>query len=408
MPKKKAILEDVYRENTQGVEAVYRHRRHRKAMARKWRKRSHMVGVIGLALALVYLGVLAAHWTPQARHKRAALVSMNHLTSASFLQHHTHTRQSRLPYTWFERNSKHNELNANLQLNSASLPDSALKALIGSKPMVPQRSWFKGYAGLISHSGMSLASLFGLGVKTIVIDPGHGGRDPGAIGPNGLYEKTVTLAVAKDLKQLLEQLKGYRVFLTRTTDTYVALKKRAEFANSHHADLFISIHVNSIPEKNQAVAETFYFGPAKSHAILQLAKAENGGSNYSEGDLHRLVKKISNTFKTRQSRTLARLIQKSLYRNIKRNNDPMMGNAGIHTAPFVVLLDTDMPSVLAEISCISNPAEARRLTKTSYREAIAKYLEKGILAYLRRRNHELEPTNGASKYAGEKNSVHTG
>ena len=214
--------------------------------------------------------------------------------------------------------------------------------------------------------------------------------------------------MAKDLKRRLEQLKGYRVLLTRSTDTYVALKKRTEFANKHHADLFISIHVNSLPQKNRAVAETFYFGPTTNHATLQLVKEENSGSDYTVGDFHKMIEKIGNTFKTQESRTLASLIEKNLYRNIKRHNNPQMVNAGIHTAPFVVLLGTNMPSVLAEISCISNPKEEHRLATASYRNAIAKYLEKGIVAYLRRREPELEPIRGAHQYAGEKKAVHTG
>lgn len=401
---KRAILEDVYRVNKQGADAVVRERRRRNAVIRR---RASIVGIAATLLALAPLYALSVHWGAGTRSNRPSLLSMDNFSTASFVQPR-HRPAQRQPYSWFGGAHPARALDTSLQLNSTPAPENLLKALAKNKPSVPQKAWFKGYAGLIGNTGFSLASLFGLGVKTIVIDPGHGGHDPGAIGPNGLYEKTVTLAVAKDLKKLLDQLKGYRVFLTRSTDTYVALKKRAEFANSHHADLFISIHVNSLPEKNRAVAETFYFGPTTDHATLQLVKEENKGSDYTVGDFHKMIEKISDTFKTRQSRTLARLIQKSLYRNIKQHNDPRMVNAGIHTAPFVVLLGTDMPSVLAEISCISNPAEARRLTKPSYREAIAKYLEKGIVAYLHRREHELNPIKGDNQYADEKKAVHTG
>jgi N-acetylmuramoyl-L-alanine amidase len=174
-----------------------------------------------------------------------------------------------------------------------------------------------------------------------------------------------------------------------------------KFANAHNADLFISIHVNSLPDKDRAVVETFYFGLSASQNTLRLVQAENRDSAYSVGDFHKMIRKIDNNFKNRESLTLAALIQKNLYRNIKRLN-PKMVDAGIHTAPFVVLLGGHMPSVLAEISCISNPREEKRLATPAYRNHIAKYLERGIVAYLHRRRPEFKTTKGAKQYAGEK------
>lgn len=392
---KKAILEDVYRDNLHGPGTASRRRRQRRLIVRR---RARLLGTAATLLIVVPLCVLATRWLAPGVPPSSGPLPTAHLAAASLMLKASVNRAASHDDSWLLRGQK---LGDGMAYTASATPHLQGRSPAIQKPP-PRPGWFQGYEKLIGNSGFSPAGLFGLDVRTIVIDPGHGGRDPGAIGPDGLEEKTVTLAVARDLKRKLDALKGYRVLLTRHTDRFVALKKRVEFANAHHADLFISIHVNSLPEQNRAVAETFYFGPTTNHKTLQLVKEENQGSDYGIGDFHQMITQIGNTFKTKESRTLASLIQRHLYRNIKRHNDPRMVNAGIHTAPFVVLLGTHMPSVLAEISCISNPAEERRLATASYRDAIAEYLEKGIIAYLNRQAPELEPLKGVNQYAGQK------
>lgn len=226
-----------------------------------------------------------------------------------------------------------------------------------------------------------LAGVLGLAVKTIVIDPGHGGRDPGAIGAHGVLEKDVTLDVARRLKTRLEAY-GYRILLTRAWDAHVPLKSRAAFANEHGADLFVSLHVNALPEAPLAPIETYYFGPrAADAAATRLAEVENRESGLSVGEFNRLLQDLGQTLKLQESKALAVSIQKSLYRNMRRIN-PGVTDWGVKAAPFVVLLAVEAPSVLAEMAVLSNEAEEERLGTAAHREQLAQFLEEGIVAYL--------------------------
>lgn len=239
----------------------------------------------------------------------------------------------------------------------------------------------KNYQGLVDPKGISLAELFDLGVKTIVIDPGHGGRDPGAIGPGGLKEKDVTLDIARRLRDRLERHLNYRILMTRDDDETLSLKDRVEFANENDADLFISIHVNSLPEKPLMIIETYFFGSHSDPKTLEIAEKENQGSGYQMADFRDMIMKISDTFKQEESEELARCIQRNLFLNIRHQNG-RAESRGIKSAPFIVLLGTGMPSVLTEVSCISNPEEEKKLADPVYREEIAGYLEGGIVQYL--------------------------
>jgi N-acetylmuramoyl-L-alanine amidase len=228
---------------------------------------------------------------------------------------------------------------------------------------------------------LPLKEVFGLGAKIIVIDPGHGGKDPGATASTGVREKDVTLDVARRLRDKLIARGGYKILMTRDDDSTVALKRRVEFSNSMGADLFISIHVNSLPEHDLNVVETYYFGPNSDNKSLRLAEQENDGSGYRFSEFKEIVQKLGDTMKLQESRTLALAIQDSLYHNMQRRNRAVR-NLGIKTAPFVVLLGVDAPSVLVEISCLSNVEEARKLDQESYRDEIAGYLANGITNYL--------------------------
>lgn len=236
-----------------------------------------------------------------------------------------------------------------------------------------------------------LASLYGLEVKTIVIDPGHGGRDPGATGPTNLPEKVITLDVARRLQRRLEDY-GYRILMTREDDRKIYLRDRVAFAKDNAADLFISIHVNALPVDTLTTIETYYFSPRSSAKIQRLAALENEHSGYSMAEWRNEVEKIGNTMKFQESKQLAASIQKTLYRNIHRVNSDV-NDWGVRSGPFMVLWGVEVPAVLAEISVISNPAEEAKLYTDEYREQLAMSLEAGILDYLQGLPETREPTN---------------
>ncbi len=241
------------------------------------------------------------------------------------------------------------------------------------------------YQPFLNQGSFSLRSVFGLKVRTIVIDPGHGGEDPGTSGHFGTREKDITLDIAKRLQQRLNRYDGYHILLTRSEDETLSLESRIEFANSHQADLFISIHVNNIPNKPYSIIETYYFGPNTDYSVLSLAQKENSGTQYSMNDFKTMIQKINNTLKYQEAKILAHSIQSSLYGNIRRDNDNIY-NFGVKTAPFVVLLGVDMPSVLSEVTCLSNQEEEKKLNNENYREDIARFMEEGIVQYLQEKN----------------------
>jgi N-acetylmuramoyl-L-alanine amidase len=248
------------------------------------------------------------------------------------------------------------------------------------------------YATMLSRLNMPVADLFDLKVQTIVIDPGHGGSDPGAIGHHGLEEKDVALDIARRLHDKLVAAGSYRVLLTREDDRKLRLKERVAFAKRSHADLFISVHINSVPEEAGPVnyAETYYFGPQTDQRTLDLAEKENRDSDYAIGDFRKIIAEIGDTLKSEESAQLATAIQHRLYGNLKRDSSNLL-DAGVKSGPFVVLLGVEVPSVLVEVSCISNEEEAARLRRPQYRDNIASYLETAVVEYLERRNpHEAK------------------
>jgi N-acetylmuramoyl-L-alanine amidase len=251
------------------------------------------------------------------------------------------------------------------------------------------------YSGLVGPMPVSIAELFDLRVRTIAIDPGHGGRDPGAIGPSGLKEKDLTLDIARRLRDRLEKNWNHRILLTRDRDVNVSLKRRVEFVNENGADLFISIHVNYIPVEPVMIIETYFFGAQADEEAMRTAEKENQGSEYVMAEFRAMIEKISDNFKQQESRSLALSIQESLFRSI-RNKNARTANRGIKSAPFVVLLGADMPSVLAEATCISNKKEEEKLADPAYREEIAGYLEVGIAEYLEK--SKKEPIKGGKEY----------
>lgn len=223
-----------------------------------------------------------------------------------------------------------------------------------------------------------------LSIKTIVIDPGHGGRQTGAISDSGVAEKNITLDVALRLYGLMKK-SPFAVYLTRKTDRTMPLEQRVDFANSKKADLFVSIHVNWMEPRYIRGPETYYVGPSNDAATLSLASLENRESSYSFADYRQILDKIYVDTRRDESRRLARSVQTALYRSLRQTN-PDVENRGVKMAPFVVLVGTQMPAILVEISCLSNDDEVKLLTSSEYREKIAMALFKGIRSYAGRLN----------------------
>ncbi len=227
----------------------------------------------------------------------------------------------------------------------------------------------------------SLTRALGLKIGKIVIDAGHGGHDTGTIGPNGLLEKDVVLDVAKRLGRLLESRLGAEVIYTRRDDTFIPLETRTAIANRERADLFISIHANSSRDSDARGVETYYLNFTSSPEALEVAARENAVSEKSIHELQDLVKKIALKDKIDESREFAGDVQESLYGGLALNNAGVR-NRGIKKAPFIVLIGANMPSILAEISFVSNPADERKLETSEHRQRIAESLYRGVSKYV--------------------------
>lgn len=242
--------------------------------------------------------------------------------------------------------------------------------------------------------------LFQLAIRKIIIDPGHGGADPGAREPRGLTEKEVTLDVGRRVAALLKE-HDFDVALTREKDETLSLQQRVAFANAREGDLFLSIHVNSIPVPERRGVETYYLGPTDDPRAAGLARTENSDSGYSLADFRRLLEGVYAGVQEEESRRLADSLQAGLYRSLRPAN-PALEDRGVKTAPFVVLVGTRMPGILAEVSCISNPEEARLLKTAEYRQKIAEALFAGLRAYAEARRRPAEVAqNRAGRRAPE-------
>ncbi|PYX30354.1 MAG: N-acetylmuramoyl-L-alanine amidase [Acidobacteria bacterium] len=226
----------------------------------------------------------------------------------------------------------------------------------------------------------SLIRALGLKIGKIVIDPGHGGHDTGTIGPNGLEEKDLVLEVGRRLGKLLETRLGAEVFYTRRDDTFIPLETRTAIANQERADLFISIHANSSQDPDARGVETYYLNFSSSPGALEVAARENAVSEKSIYELQDLVKKIALKEKIEESREFAGDVQESLHSGLAAKS-PAIRNRGVKKAPFIVLIGANMPSILAEISFVSNPTDEHRLRTSDYRQRIAESLYRGIAKY---------------------------
>ncbi len=221
----------------------------------------------------------------------------------------------------------------------------------------------------------SLAQQLGLSVKTIVIDPGHGGKDPGAVSQTR-QEKQIVLSLSKMLHDILVK-KGYNVRLTRKTDVFLPLRVRTQFATNQKADLFISIHTNASTAREASGIETYYLALASDESARITAMRENAGAEYNMKELDALVGRILKESKSTESRRLAQLIQAQL------TSGKQVKNRGVKHAPFVVLIGTKVPAVLVEVGFISNPQEGKKLTTKAYQRQLATSIAKGIEQYIK-------------------------
>lgn len=229
-------------------------------------------------------------------------------------------------------------------------------------------------------------TLFHLDVKTIVLDAGHGGADPGAVAADGLHEKDIALDV---VERVAGRLRGslFRVVTTRRGDETLSLRERALRARAAGGDVFVSIHLNSIPRPDQHGIETYYLGPTDDPGVRALASAENRSSGYSLADFRGLLEGVYVGVRQAESRKLAESVQGELVGSLRRVS-PGIGDRGVKSAPFVVLIASEMPAILAEVSCVSNPEEARLLRDPAFRDAIAEALARGLKSWADARNFD--------------------
>jgi N-acetylmuramoyl-L-alanine amidase len=222
-------------------------------------------------------------------------------------------------------------------------------------------------------------------IETIVIDAGHGGKDPGAIGPGGLQEKDITLHVAMKLGEILKEKQGVNIIYTRDKDIYVPLNDRTEIANSRKADLFVSIHVNASEQRKVRGIETYFLNWSNDREALKVAARENKISinkmeNIQDG-VQMILQDLARNNKREESMRLAYSVQSAMV-NTLRNDYSRIEDLGVKYALFYVLVGAEMPSILAEVSFISNHEEEKRLAVSSYRNRVAEAIAKGIDAYI--------------------------
>ncbi|WP_305046620.1 N-acetylmuramoyl-L-alanine amidase [Geoalkalibacter sp.] len=224
-------------------------------------------------------------------------------------------------------------------------------------------------------SGQERASL-----RRIVVDPGHGGKDPGAVGPNGLLEKDVNLAMAKLLKAHLEKELGVEVHLTRDRDVYLSLQERTAIANRLDADLFISLHANASPNRGAYGTETYFLNLARSEQAAAVAARENGTTLKEVGDLEAILFDLMANAKINESSRLASEIQKALVSDLSRSFTNIK-DLGVRQGPFHVLIGATMPSVLVEVAFISHPREEALLADRQFQDKSARAIARAVRNY---------------------------
>jgi N-acetylmuramoyl-L-alanine amidase len=257
-------------------------------------------------------------------------------------------------------------------------PDAALQPSLQARPAAQDALPIAPPASNVG-GGLSIARQLGLSVSRIVIDPGHGGHDPGATG-KGVTEAAVVLDVALRLEKLLAEVEGVEVILTRRTDDYLSLQERTAIANREGADLFLSIHVNANSSVHASGIETYFLNFATTSSAAAVAARENASSGQTMAALPDVLKAIALHNKLDESRDFATFVQRSMVERLRAANRNVR-DLGVKQAPFVVLVGASMPSVLTEISFLTNAQEVRLLRGTAYRQRIAEALFDAIRKY---------------------------
>ncbi len=230
--------------------------------------------------------------------------------------------------------------------------------------------------GAAKRTGTAIAK-----VRRIVVDPGHGGHDPGAIGSGGTREKDIVLSIGLKLKELLEDDLGLDVVMTRSTDVFIPLEERTAIANKVGADLFVSVHANAAANRSAAGIETYYLNLAKTDKVAHLAAKENGTSLEKVSVLQAILFDLMANYKLNDSAHLAEEVQKSLHKKV-RSEFGETKNLGVKQGPFYVLVGATMPSILVETAFLSNHTEEARLNDPAYQDATAEGIMEGVRTYI--------------------------
>ncbi|HEY4743867.1 MAG TPA: N-acetylmuramoyl-L-alanine amidase [Desulfuromonadaceae bacterium] len=218
-------------------------------------------------------------------------------------------------------------------------------------------------------------------IRRIVIDPGHGGHDPGAIGPNGIMEKDVVLAIGLKLRELLKDDLGLDVVMTRSTDVFIPLEERTAIANKVGADLFVSVHANAAANHSASGIETYYLNLAKTEKAAQLAAKENGTTLEKVSVLQAILFDLMANYKLNDSAHLAEEVQKALHKKVRARHGDVK-NLGVKQGPFYVLVGAAMPSILVETAFLSNMQEESRLRDPAYQGLTAEGILEGVRGYI--------------------------
>lgn len=227
----------------------------------------------------------------------------------------------------------------------------------------------------------TLAQQLGLGVRSIILDPGHGGKDPGAMA-GGLKEKDLVLAIAKRLKPQLERELGCQVFLTRDDDTFISLEERTAIANSKGADLFISLHVNAHSQSKVKGLETYYLNFSTNDEAMRVAARENATSTYKMSDLQGILSEIMNNSKINESARLAQVVHDSIMRGAEDDHFKKTRDLGVKQAPFYVLIGAEMPAILIEMGFITNDGDRSNLTRTEFQNTMVDQITRAVQSYI--------------------------
>jgi N-acetylmuramoyl-L-alanine amidase len=234
----------------------------------------------------------------------------------------------------------------------------------------------------------SLAKQLALGVRRVVIDPGHGGKDPGALGYyKSIREKDVTLEVSRRLAAKVREKLGIEAILTRDRDVFLALEERTAIANTKNGDIFVSVHANANRNKRTRGIETYFLNLATDNDAIMVAARENATSAKNISDLEAILNDLMKNAKINESSRLATHVQRAMTKNLRKRFKDVRDH-GVKQAPFYVLLGAEMPCILTEIAFISNPTECKRLNTAGYQDALADAIVAGIRNYV----EEITPT----------------